>query len=60
MSIQSRLSMVLGSPLRKANRALLTFFFPTWYGRRRKYQPEKYYMRGPGPKWRAKQLSKSA
>jgi hypothetical protein len=59
MSMQYRLSMVVGSLLRKANRALLAFLFPSWYGPGRKYQPEKYYMRGPGPKWRAKHLSKS-
>ena len=34
--------------------ALLTFMFPDWYGPSRKYRPEQHYMRGPGPKWRAK------
>jgi hypothetical protein len=24
----------------------------------RKYRPERYYMRGPGPKWREKHLSR--
>ena len=33
---------------------LLAFLFPTWYGPERKYHPEDHYMRGPGPKWRAK------
>jgi hypothetical protein len=26
----------------------------------RKYRPERYYMRGPGPKWREKHSSHSA
>lgn len=34
--------------------ALLTFMFPDWYGPNKKYRPEQHYMRGPGPKWRAK------
>ena len=25
-----------------------------WDGSLRQYRPEKYYMRGPGPKWREK------
>ena len=25
-----------------------------WGGSLRQYRPEKYYMRGPGPKWREK------
>jgi len=29
-------------------------------GRTRKYRPEAYYMRGPGPKWRAKNAHISA
>ena len=33
---------------------LLAFLFPDWYGPERKYHPEDHYMRGPGPKWRAK------
>jgi len=36
--------------------ALLTFLFPEWYESNRGYQPERHYMRGPGPKWRAKHL----
>lgn len=34
--------------------ALLTVLFPDWYGPNKKYRPEQHYMRGPGPKWRAK------
>lgn len=26
----------------------------------RKYRPERYYMRGPGPKWREKHSSRPA
>jgi hypothetical protein len=26
----------------------------------RKYRPERYYMRGPGPKWREKHSSRCA
>jgi hypothetical protein len=26
----------------------------------RKYRPERYYMRGPGPKWREKHSSRHA
>ena len=33
---------------------LLAFLFPAWYGPGRKYWPGDHYMRGPGPKWRAK------
>jgi hypothetical protein len=32
---------------------LLTFLFPEAVT---KYRPEDHYMRGPGPKWRAKHL----
>ena len=34
--------------------ALLAFLFPDWYGPNKKYRPEEHYMRGPGPKSRAK------
>jgi hypothetical protein len=60
MSTHSRVWIIVGSLLRKANSALLTSLFPSLYGPNRKYLPEKYYMRGPGPKWRAKHQSKSA
>jgi hypothetical protein len=48
------------SLLRSAVSALLTFLFPSWYGPQKKYRPEDHYMRGPGPKWRAKHASGSA
>jgi hypothetical protein len=37
--------------------SLMTFLFPGWYGPSAKYRPEDHYMRGPGPKWRAKYLA---
>jgi hypothetical protein len=43
---------------RWAASALLQFLFPSWY-ETDKYWPGKHYMRGPGPKWRAKHLSES-
>jgi hypothetical protein len=48
------------SLLRNAVGALLTFLFPSWYGPHKKYRPEDHYMRGPGPKWRAKHRSGGA
>jgi hypothetical protein len=36
---------------------LMAFLFPSWYGAESKYQPEDHYMRGPGPKSRAKHSS---
>ena len=53
MAISSRVA----SFLRNAIGSLMTFMFPSWYGPARKYRPEDHYMRGPGPKWRAKHLS---
>ena len=38
----------------RAREALMSFLFPGWYGPSAKYRPEDHYMRGPGPKWRAK------
>jgi hypothetical protein len=34
--------------------ALLTFMFPDWYATNGRYRPDRHYMKGPGPKWRAK------
>lgn len=50
----SRTIRSLASISSVAMTALLTFLFPDWYGPNKKYQPEQHYMRGPGPKWRAK------
>jgi hypothetical protein len=36
-------------------RALRAAIFCRWpESRERRYRPERHYMRGPGPKWRAK------
>jgi hypothetical protein len=53
----SRLAARLGPLSRRAITALLSFLFPSHYGPDRKYWPEEHYMRGPGPKWRAKHLA---
>jgi hypothetical protein len=53
----SRLSFAasrLVSLLRGAAGAVVTFLSPSWDGPVKKYRPERYYMRGPGPKWREK------
>jgi hypothetical protein len=34
--------------------AVVTFVGSSWDGPVGKYRPEDHYMRGPGPKWRAK------
>jgi hypothetical protein len=34
--------------------AVTTFLSSSWDGPVGKYRPEDHYMRGPGPKWRAK------
>ena len=44
--------------LRHAAGALATFLNP--FRDVRKYRPEQHYMRGPGPKWRAKHASNGA
>ena len=41
----------------RALEVLMTFLFPAWYGPSARYRPENDYMRGPGPKWRAKYLA---
>ena len=51
------LELAPGSLLRSAGVALLTFLFPSAYGPLAKYRPQDHYMRGPGPKWRAKHLA---
>ena len=51
------LELAPGSLLRRAVVALLTFLFPSAYGPLAKYRPQDHYMRGPGPKWRAKHLA---
>jgi hypothetical protein len=39
---------------RSALGAVVTFVSSSWDGPAGKYRPEDHYMRGPGPKWRAK------
>lgn len=56
MTVLSRLAADVRSLSRKAISMLLQFLFPSWY-EAEKYQPQKHYMRGPGPKWRAKHLA---
>jgi hypothetical protein len=51
------LELAPGPSLRRAGVALLTFLFPSAYGPLAKYRPQDHYMRGPGPKWRAKHLA---
>jgi hypothetical protein len=46
----------VASHLRRAIGSLVTFFNPCWDGPDGKYHPEDHYMRGPGPKWREKNL----
>ena len=60
MTALSRWAAPVGSFLRKVISALLQFLFPSWYEADRKYWPAQHYMRGPGPKWRAKHLSDGA
>jgi hypothetical protein len=45
------------SLLGSAIRALMKFLGSSWDGPNRRYRPEEHYMRGPGPKWREKNLS---
>jgi hypothetical protein len=42
---------------RRAMVALLAFLFPALYEPDKRYHPELHYMRGPGPKCRAKYLA---
>ena len=45
---------VLISALRSAVSSVVALFDPSWNGTVKKYCPEDHYMRGPGPKWRAR------
>jgi hypothetical protein len=47
---------VVVSCFRSAVSSLVALLGPSWDGPVRKYRPEQHYMRGPGPKWRAKHL----
>jgi hypothetical protein len=52
----SFIASVLVYLVRSAVGALVRFLGPSWDGSTRKYRPEKYYMRGPGPKWHEKHV----
>jgi hypothetical protein len=56
MSRLSSAASVTVSHLRDAISAVVTFLGPSWDGPVEKYRPERYYMRGPGPKWNEKHL----
>ena len=46
--------------VRNALGAVVTFVGSSWDGPVGKYRPEDHYMRGPGPKWRAKHFGDRA
>jgi hypothetical protein len=54
MSRFSFAASIVVSHLRGAVGSVATFLGPSWDGPVGKYRPERYYMRGPGPKWREK------
>ena len=50
----SHLGQVFGFAVLKASAALANAWHATVADRADSYRPEAHYMRGPGPKWRAK------
>jgi hypothetical protein len=56
MSRLSSGASIVISHLRGAFSAVVTFLGPSWDGPVEKYRPERYYMRGPGPKWHQKHI----
>jgi hypothetical protein len=52
ISVSASTAVGIWTALTKSLRVLITIDART-------YRPEKYYMRGPGPKWRAKQAQVS-
>jgi hypothetical protein len=58
--VHARNAFVLVSFLRGAVGSLVTFLGPSWDGPVKRYRPEEHYMRGPGPKWREKQVQDRA
>ena len=57
MAREARAESKLAPLARLALKGLMTFLFPALHGPSARYQPENHYMRGPGPKWRAKHLA---
>ena len=57
MTSVSRAARGFASLLRHAVGLVISFLFP---GPAAQYRPEDHYMRGPGPKWRAKQIADRA
>jgi hypothetical protein len=49
-----QLASIFITVVRRASGALATFVSSSWDGPAGKYRPEDHYMRGRGPKWRAK------
>jgi hypothetical protein len=49
-----QVASVFAALVRSAIGALITLLSSSWDGPVGKYRPEDHYMRGPGPKWRAK------
>ena len=54
----SSLASILTSAAERARRLLVGSLRPQIAIPSRTYRPEKYYMRGPGPKWREKHSSR--
>lgn len=50
----STLTSILATATVRARTSLVTFLRTQIAVGLRTYRPEKYYMRGPGPKWREK------
>ena len=50
----SHVVSIFAAMVRSALGAVVTFVGSCWDGPVGKYRPEDHYMRGPGPKWRAK------
>lgn len=45
MRLHARVWVIASSLSRRAISVLLVFLFPSWYGRNRKYRPQRYYSR---------------
>jgi hypothetical protein len=56
----SYVASIFVAVVRNALGAVVTFVGSSWDGPVGKYRPEDHYMRGPGPKWRAKHFGNHA